>query len=88
MGETSADGSIDGAIAISALISGIRLFTVAPLRLNPQCPQNLASDNTLAPQLGHGIFLTIGNGVKQASQFTAPSGFAWVQLGQIIIRAT
>jgi hypothetical protein len=44
------------------------------LRLNPQCPQNLASDNIVEWQLGHWIFLTIGNGVKQASQFTAPSG--------------
>jgi hypothetical protein len=44
------------------------------LRLKPQCPQNLASDNIAEWQLGHWIFLTIGNGVKQASQFTAPSG--------------
>jgi hypothetical protein len=53
IGKTSVDGSIDDAIALSTLMSGSGLVAVAALRLNPQCPQNLASDNTVAPQLGH-----------------------------------
>jgi hypothetical protein len=45
--------SVDGVIALSTLMSGSGMVADAALRLNPQCPQNLASDNTVAPQLGH-----------------------------------
>jgi hypothetical protein len=40
---------------------------------------------TIAPQLGQAWVWGISIGVKQASQWVAPMGLAWAQIGQISI---